>query len=97
MTTLRRLVAALGAGTILTTVGMVAGPASAADEIDIDSTRVGVTAMPMATPNRLARVIRLTAVARCDCGNHCVEMVVQALSRNGCAMAAPIVASSASA
>ncbi len=70
---------------------------SCTDEIDIDSTSVGVTAMPTATPNRLARVIRLTAVARCDCGNHCVEMVVQALSRNGCAMAAPIVASSASA
>ena len=52
--------------------------------------------MPTATPNRFASVIRLTAVARCDSGNHCVEMVVQAFSRNGCAIAAPQVASRAS-
>ena len=65
-------------------------------EIDIDFTSAGVTAIPMATPKRLASVIRLTAVARCDRGNQWVEMVVHAFSRNGWAIAAPMVASRAS-
>ena len=48
----------------------------------------------MPAPRRFAKVIRLTAVARCDLGNHCEDSVVQALRRKGWAIAAPVVASS---
>jgi len=64
---------------------------------DADPARTGVSAIPIPVPTRLARVTRPTAVARWERGNQCPDSVVQALSRNGCATAAPIVASSATA
>ena len=50
----------------------------------------------MPAPTRLARVIRLTAVARCERGNQWEDTVVHALRRKGWAIAAPVVASNTS-
>ncbi len=56
----------------------------------------GVSAMPTAMPSMLASVVRPTAVARCRRSNQCAGILVHALSRNGCATAMAIVASSTS-
>ena len=47
--------------------------------------------MPTATPSMLASVMRPTAVARSPAGNQFAGTLVHELSRNGCAMAMPIV------
>ena len=55
------------------------------------STRMGVSASPMAVPTRFARVTRPTAVARSSIANQLAGIFVQAFSRKGWATAIPIV------
>jgi hypothetical protein len=55
------------------------------------SIRMGVNTMPRPVPTRLERVTNPTAVARTSMENHLAGTAVHAFSRNGWAMAMPMV------